>query len=51
MRLPAIGMAIVFLAGPVVAVADELEDAVQSLKEATAKKDVDAVKKLAAIHP
>ena len=48
MRLPAIGMAIVFLAGPVVAVADELEDAIQSLKEATAKKDVDAVKKLAA---
>jgi hypothetical protein len=36
----------------VVAVADELEDAIQSLKEATAKKDVDAVKKLAAaIYP
>jgi tetratricopeptide (TPR) repeat protein len=37
-----------FLAGPAVAVADDLEDAVQSLKDAVAKKDVDAVKKLAA---
>src|ERR1039457_878061 len=52
MKLPAFAMAIAFLAGPVVAVADDLEDAVQSLKDAAAKKDVDAVKKLAAtIHP
>jgi tetratricopeptide (TPR) repeat protein len=48
MKLPALGMAIVFLVGPAVAVADDLEDAVQSLKEAAAKKDVDAIKKLAA---
>jgi len=48
MKLPVLGLAIMFLAGPVVAVADDLEDAVQSLKEAVAKKDVDAVKKLAA---
>ena len=40
------------LAGPVVAVADELEDAIQCLKEAVASKDVATVKKLAAtIHP
>ena len=52
MKLSALGMAIVLLAGPAVAVADDLEDAVQSLKDAAAKKDVDAVKKLAAtIHP
>ena len=48
MKLPVLGMAIMFLAGPAVAVADDLEDAVQSLKDAVAKKDVDAVKKLAA---
>ena len=48
MKLPAFAMAIAFLAGPVVAVADDLEDAVQSLKEAAAKKDVDAIKKLVA---
>jgi hypothetical protein len=48
MKLPVLGLAIVFLAGPAVAVADDLEDAVQSLKDAVAKKDVDAVKKLAA---
>jgi len=44
MKLSALGMAIVLLAGPAVAVADDLEDAVQSLKDAAAKKDVDAVK-------
>src|ERR1019366_788325 len=48
MKLPAFAMAIAFLVGPAVAVADDLEDAVQSLKEAAAKKDVDAIKKLAA---
>jgi tetratricopeptide (TPR) repeat protein len=48
MKLPVLGLAIMFLAGPAVAVADDLEDAVQSLKDAVAKKDVDAVKKLAA---
>jgi hypothetical protein len=52
MKLPAIGLAIVFLAGPVLAVADELEDAIQSLKDAAAKKDAESVKKLAAtIYP
>ena len=48
MKLRALGMAIVLLAGPAVAVADDLEVTVQSLKEAAAKNDVDAVKKLAA---
>lgn len=52
MKLHALGVALVLLLGPVVAVADDLEDAVQSLKDAAAKKDVDAVKKLAAtIYP
>jgi hypothetical protein len=48
MKLPAFAMAMAFLLGPVVAVADDLEDAVQSLKEAAAKKDVDAIKTLVA---
>jgi hypothetical protein len=48
MKMPALSLAIVLLAGPAVAFADELEDAVQSLKDAAAKKDVDAIKKLAA---
>ena len=34
MKLSALGLAIVLLAGPVVAAADELEDAIQCLKEA-----------------
>jgi hypothetical protein len=52
MKLPALGMAIVFLVGPAVAVADDLEDAVQSLKDAAAKKDAVLVKKLAeSIYP
>jgi tetratricopeptide (TPR) repeat protein len=39
------------MAGPIAAVAGDLEDAVQSMKDATAKKDVAEVKKLAAtIH-
>ena len=52
MKLPALGVALMLLVGPVVAVADDLEDAVQSLKDAAAKKDADSVKKLAAtIYP
>jgi tetratricopeptide (TPR) repeat protein len=52
MKLPALGLAIVLLAGPVVAVADELEDAIQCLKDAVASKNAAEVKKLAAtIHP
>ena len=52
MKLPAVCMALAFLAGPAVAVADDLEDAVQSLKDAAAKKDAPLVKKLAeSIHP
>ena len=43
MKLPALGMAIAFLVGPAVAVADDLEDAVQSLKDAAAKKDAPLV--------
>jgi len=48
MKLPVLGMAIVFLVGPAVARAQTLEESVQSLKDAVAKKDVEAVKKLAA---
>ena len=48
MRLPALSMAIVLLVGPAVGVADDLEDAIQSLKDAVAKKDVESVKKLTA---
>jgi hypothetical protein len=48
MKLPVLGLAIVFLAGPAVAIADDLETAVQGLKDAVAKKDAEAVKKLAA---
>ena len=52
MKLPALGMALAFLVGPAVAVADDLEDAVQNLKEATAKRDAALVKKLAeTIYP
>ena len=52
MKLPALGVALVLLVGPAVAVADDLEDAIQSLKDAAAKKDAELVKKLAmTIHP
>ncbi|HEY2012180.1 MAG TPA: hypothetical protein VGH38_01710 [Bryobacteraceae bacterium] len=46
MKLPAISMALVLLAGPVVALADDLDDGFQSLKDAVAKKDIALVKKL-----
>jgi hypothetical protein len=46
-KLPALSLAIVLLGGPVVALADRLEDAYQSLQEAVAKKDAVQVKKLA----
>jgi len=48
MKLRALSVALMLLAGPVVAVADDLEDAVKGLKDAAAKSDVNAVKKLAA---
>ena len=52
MKLPALSLALALLAGPVVAVADELEDAIQSLRDASAKKDIDEIKKLVGvIHP
>jgi hypothetical protein len=52
MKLPALGVALLLLVGPAVAVADDLEDAIQSLKDAAAKKDAEAVKKLSAtIYP
>lgn len=47
MKLSVFGMALVLVAGPVVAVADEMDDAYQGLKDAVAKKDAAAVKKLA----
>ena len=47
MKLSVFGMALVLVAGPAVAVADEMDDAYQGLKDAVAKKDVAAVKKLA----
>jgi len=46
-KLAVLGVAIVLLGGPVVAAADDLENAFQSLKEAVAKKDAAQVKKLA----
>jgi hypothetical protein len=52
MKLPALGVALALLVGPAVAVADDLEDAIQSLKDAAAKKDAETVKKLATtIYP
>src|SRR5450759_3748177 len=48
MKLRALSVALMLLAGPAVAVADDLEDAVNGLKDAAAKSDVNAVKKLAA---
>jgi tetratricopeptide (TPR) repeat protein len=52
MKLSALTMAIVLLAGPAVAVADDLEDAVQNIKDAAAKKDAPLVKSLAGkIYP
>ena len=52
MKLPALGVALALLVGPVVAVADDLEDAIQNLKDAAAKKDAALVKKLAeTIYP
>ncbi|HEY1337665.1 MAG TPA: hypothetical protein VGF59_09160 [Bryobacteraceae bacterium] len=47
MKLPAFGMAIALLAGPVVAAADQLDDTFQFLKQAVEKKDPAMVKKLA----
>jgi hypothetical protein len=47
MKLSVFGMALVLIAGPAVAVADEMDDAYQGLKDAVAKKDAAAVKKLA----
>ena len=48
MKLSALCIGIALAAGPVAAVAGELEDAVQCLKDATANKDAAEVKKLAA---
>src|SRR6266568_7473259 len=51
-KLPALSMAIVLLAGPAVALADDLDDAYQKLKDAVAKKDAPLVKKLVAeVYP
>ncbi len=47
MKLCALSIGIALLAGPVTAAAGELEDAVQSLKDAAGKKDAAEVKKLA----
>lgn len=46
MKLSVLGMTVVLLAGPAVAVADKLDDTFQSLKDAVAKKDAEQVKKL-----
>jgi len=48
MNLCTLGCAVLFIASPLVAVADDLEDAFTSLKEAESKKDAALVKKLAA---
>ncbi len=52
MKLPALSMAIVLLAGPAAALADDLDDAFQKLQDAVAKKDAALVKKLVAdVYP
>ena len=52
MKLPGLCIAMVLLAGPVVAAADKMEDALQLLKTAVASKDAVQVKKLVAeIYP
>ena len=48
MKLPTLGVALALLVGPGIAVADDLADAVQSLKDAAAKNNISEVKKLAA---
>lgn len=48
MNVSVLSFAILLIAGPVVGVADDLEDAYQSLKEAESKKDAAQMKKLAA---
>jgi len=48
MRLSMLGCAVLLIASPCVAVADDLEDAFQALKEAESKKDAALVKKAAA---
>ena len=48
MKLPALSMAIVLLAGPAAVFADDLDDAYQKLKDAVAGKDAALVKKLVA---
>jgi hypothetical protein len=47
MKLSVFGMALVLVAGPAVAVADDMDDAYQNIKDAVAKKDAAAVKKIA----
>ncbi len=48
MNLSRLSMALLLIAGPTIAVADDLEDAFQSLKKAETEKDAAQVKKLAA---
>jgi len=48
MNLRTLGCAVLLVASPLIAVADDLEDAFNSLKEAESKKDAALVKKLAA---
>lgn len=48
MNLSALSMAIALLAGPVVAIAQDLDSSFQNLKDAESKKDAALVKKLAA---
>ena len=43
MKLPTLGVALALLVGPGIAVADDLADAVQSLKDAAAKNNISEV--------
>ena len=48
MKLSTLSLAVVLVAGPVLAVAQDMDTSFQSLKDAVAKEDVASVKKLAA---
>ena len=47
MKLPVIGMTVLFLAGPAILAAGDINENYQALQQAVEKKDIDGVKKLA----
>ena len=48
MKISALGVALLLLSGPTLAVADELDDALAALKQAEPSKDAAKIKQLAA---